>query len=310
MTFRRSGGTFPGRMSDLDKLPCPGILDAPMNRRTTFQLGGAARYLLEPTTEAEIAAALAWAKSNGVPLFAMGRGSNLVVSDAGWPGAILCLSANFAGADWTESGATAKAGTRLTEFVTQAVGRGLAGLEKLAGIPGTVGGAVFIDAGAYGQEFGDRVVRVRSLTRDGIWRERNREECAFGYRHSAFRENGEVVVSATVGFEPGDVDALRASVREIQKARVDKQPLDMPNAGSLFKRPPGGFASKMVEEAGLKGFRVGNAAISEKHAGFAVNLGGATASDVWNLSSEVIARVEKSHGVTLEREVVFLGEFK
>lgn len=280
-----------------------------MDRRTTFKLGGEARFLLEPTSEVELETALDWVRSRDLPLFVMGRGSNLVVSDAGWPGAIVCLGASFTGAEWTGSGATARAGTRLTEFVTQAVGRGLAGLEKLAGIPGTVGGAVFINAGAYGQEFGDRVVRVKSLSRDGIRRERTREECRFGYRCSAFRDNGEVVVSATVALEPGDVESLRAGVRETQKARVDKQPLDLPNAGSLFKRPPGGFASKMVEEAGLKGFRVGNAAISEKHAGFAVNLGGATATDVWELSREVVRRVQESHGVTLEREVVFLGEF-
>lgn len=296
-------------MTDLEKLPCPGAERAPMSRRTTFKLGGEARFLLEPTSESELVAALEWVRGKGLPLFVMGRGSNLVVSDAGWPGAIVCLGASFSGADWTESGATARSGTRLTEFVTTAVGRGLAGMEKLAGIPGTVGGAVFINAGAYGQEFGDRVVRVKSLSYDGIWHERTREECAFGYRRSAFCDNGEIVVSATVALEPGDEDALRLSVRETQKARVDKQPLDMPNAGSFFKRPPGGFASKMVEEAGLKGFRVGNAAISEKHAGFAVNLGGATATDVWNLSNEVIRRVQQSHGVTLEREVVFLGEF-
>lgn len=280
-----------------------------MGRRTTFKLGGEARYLLEPTDEAELEAALSWVRSRDLPLFVMGRGSNLVVSDAGWPGAIVCLGASFSGVEWTESGATAKAGTRLTEFVIQAVGRGMAGMEKLAGIPGTVGGAVFINAGAYGQEFGDRVVRVKSLSRDGIRHELTREECAFAYRHSAFCDNGEIVVSATVALDAGDADALRLSVRETQKARVDKQPLDMPNAGSFFKRPPGGFASKMVEEAGLKGFRVGNAAISEKHAGFAVNLGGATATEVWNLSCEVIRRVQQSHGVTLEREVVFLGEF-
>lgn len=296
-------------MTDFEKLPCPGAEHAPMSRRTTFKLGGEARFLLEPTDEVELDAALSWVRSRDLPLFAMGRGSNLVVSDAGWPGAIVCLGASFSGVEWTESGATAKAGTRLTEFVTKAVGRGLAGMEKLAGIPGTVGGAVFINAGAYGQEFGDRVVHVRSLSRDGIRHERTREECVFGYRRSVFCDNGEIVVSATVALEPGDEDALRLSVRETQKARVDKQPLDMPNAGSFFKRPPGGFASKMVEEAGLKGFRVGNAAISEKHAGFAVNLGGATATDVWNLSKEVIRRVQQSHGVTLEREVVFLGEF-
>ncbi|MEK7391694.1 MAG: UDP-N-acetylmuramate dehydrogenase [Fibrobacterota bacterium] len=296
-------------MTDFSMLPCPGLEHAPMSQRTTFKLGGAARVLLEPHAEAQLAAALAWVKAEGLPLFVLGRGSNLVVSDAGWPGAIIALSANFAGVRWTENGATALAGTRLTEFVTQGVGRGLAGLEKLAGIPGTVGGAVFINAGAYGQEFGDRVVRVTSVSRDGIWLERSREECAFAYRHSAFKDNGEIVVSATVELTTENVDTLRATVREIQRMRVDKQPLDLPNAGSLFKRPPGGFASKMVEEAGLKGFRVGNAAISEKHAGFAVNLGGATAADVWNLSSEVIERVKASHGVILEREVIFLGDF-
>jgi len=296
-------------MTDFSTLPCPGQEHAPMSQRTTFKLGGEARVLLEPHDEAQLVAALAWVEAEGLPLFVMGRGSNLVVSDAGWPGVVVVLSANFAGVRWTENGATALAGTRLTEFVIQSVGRGLAGQEKLAGIPGTVGGAVHINAGAYGQEFGDRVVRVKSVSRDGIWHERTREECAFAYRHSAFKENGEVVVSATVELLTEDVDTLRATVREIQRMRVDKQPLDWPNAGSLFKRPPGGFASKMVEEAGLKGFRVGNAAISEKHAGFAVNLGGATATDVWNLSSEVIERVKVSHGVTLEREVIFLGDF-
>jgi len=296
-------------MTDFSKLPCPGVENAPMSQRTTFKLGGAARVFLEPRDEAELVAALTWVKTEGMPLFVMGRGSNLVVSDSGWPGAIVCLASNFSGVEWTENCATALAGTRLTEFVIQSVGRGMAGQEKLAGIPGTVGGAVFINAGAYGQEFGDRVVRVKSVSRDGIWHERSRGECAFAYRHSAFKENGEVVVSATVEFVTGNVDELRVSVRETQKSRVDKQPLDLPNAGSLFKRPPGGYASKMVEEAGLKGFRVGNAAISEKHAGFAVNLGGATAADVWNLSSEVIERVKTSHGVTLEREVIFLGAF-
>ena len=197
----------------------------------------------------------------------------------------------------------------MTEFVIQAAGRGLGGIEKLAGIPGTVGGAVSINAGAYGQEFGDRVVSVRSMDPDGNLRTRTREECAFAYRSSAFRGNGEIVLSADLDLVPAPEDGLRAAIREVQKARTDKQPLDLPNAGSLFKRPPGGFASKMVEEAGLKGFRVGNAAISEKHAGFAVNLGGATASDVWNLSAAVIARVRETHGVELEREVVFLGNF-
>ena len=281
-----------------------------MAARTTFQVGGKVRYLLEPTSEQELADALGWIRAKKLDLFVMGRGSNLVVSDRGWPGVVVALASSFSGVEWTESGATVLAGTRLTEFVTQVVGKGFAGIEKLAGIPGTVGGATAINAGAYGQEFGDRVESVRSMDPDGDTLDRTREECGFGYRTSVFQENGEIVVSATLAFEHGEPEELRRVVRDTQKARVEKQPLNLPNAGSLFKRPAGGFASKMVEEAGLKGFRVGNAAISEKHAGFAVNLGGATADDVWNLSNEVIRRVHDFNGVALEREVVFLGDFQ
>ena len=276
---------------------------------TTFQVGGEARYVLEPRDEAELSAALAWAHAGGLSVFAMGRGSNLVVSDTGFDGAIVRLGPGFSGTEWTNTVVTAKAGTRLSELVLQAVGKGLGGMEKLAGIPGSVGGAVILNAGAYGQEFSDHLVGVRALAPNGEVRDWPRDQCDFAYRHSIFRDNGHLVVSATLELVEGDLDSLRQSVRETQKARLDKQPLDLPNAGSLFKRPPGGYASKMVEEAGLKGFRVGAAAISEKHAGFAVNLGGATASDVWNLSCEVIRRVREFNGVTLEREVVFLGDF-
>jgi UDP-N-acetylmuramate dehydrogenase len=280
-----------------------------MASRTTFQLGGSVRYLLEPTNEQELADALRWVRAKGLELFAMGRGSNLVVSDKGWSGAVVAISNGFSGVDWIEERAAVFAGTRLTDLVAQAVGRGLAGIERLAGIPGTVGGAVAINAGAYGQEFGDRAAAVRSMDLDGIVRERTREECGFGYRTSVFRGCREIVLSAELVLAQGDPEELRRVVRETQKARLDKQPLNLPNAGSLFKRPSGGYASKMVEEAGLKGFRVGNAAISEKHAGFAVNLGGATAQDVWKLSCEVIRRVREHNGVELEREVVFLGDF-
>ena len=290
-------------------LPCPGAWDAPLGSRTTFQVGGNARVLLEPRSEAEVLAALAWAKARCIPLYAMGRGSNLVVSDTGWDGVILILGKTFSEVAIDGTRAVATAGTMLTDLVMQAVRRGLGGIEKLAGIPGTVGGAVFINAGAYGQELSDRCVSVRSATRDGNLRERTASECAFAYRRSAFHGLDEIILSATFELVPGDIDELKASVQEMQQARRDKQPLDKPNAGSLFKRPPGGFASKLVDEAGLRGFRVGNAAISEKHAGFAVNLVGATAQDVWNLSSEVILRVQESHGITLEREVIFLGKF-
>lgn len=290
-------------------LPCPGTWDAPMAPRTTFQAGGSAKVLLEPRSEGEILAALAWAREQGMPLFPIGKGSNLVVSDRGYDGAILLVGKAFSGVEFDGAKAVAKAGTMLTDLVTQAARRGLAGMEMLAGIPGTVGGAVYIDAGAYGQEFQDRCVSVRSCTREGAIVERAATDCGFGYRTSLFRCLDEIILSATVDLVPDDAEILRERIREMQQARRDKQPLDKPNAGSLFKRPPGGIASKMVDEAGLKGFRVGNAAISEKHAGFAVNLGGATAQDLWNLSCEVIRRVEASHGTTLEREVIFLGEF-
>lgn len=276
---------------------------------TTFQAGGSAKVLLEPRSEEEILAALAWARAQGTPLFPVGKGSNLVVSDRGFDGVVLLVSKAFSGVEFEGTRAVARAGTMLTDLVTQAARRGLGGMEMLAGIPGTVGGAVYIDAGAYGQEFQDRCVSVRSCTRDGAIVERTAADCSFGYRTSLFRCLDEIVLSATVDLVPDDAEVLRERIREMQQARRDKQPLDKPNAGSLFKRPPGGIASKMVDEAGLKGFRVGGAAISEKHAGFAVNLGGATAQDLWDLSCEVIRRVQASHGVTLEREVIFLGDF-
>lgn len=293
-----------------EALPCPGAWNAPLGARTTFQVGGTARVLLEPTTEAQVLSALSWVSTRGLDLYVMGRGSNLVVSDHGWHGAILVLGKAFSGVEFDGARATALAGTMLTDLVMQCVRRGLGGCEKLAGIPGTVGGAVYINAGAYGQEFRDRCVSVRSATRSGEARERSAAECGFAYRTSGFHDFGEIILSATLDLVPGEVEDLKRAVQEMQQARRDKQPLDKPNAGSLFKRPPGGYASQMVDEAGLRGFRVGNAAISEKHAGFAVNLGGATAQDVWELSAEVIRRVQASHGVTLEREVIFLGKFE
>lgn len=280
-----------------------------MSSRCTFQAGGIARVLLEPSSEEEIRSALAWVRTNALPLVVVGKGSNLVVSDHGWDGAILLVGKSFSGVEFRGEIATALSGTMLTDFVMQSVRRGLGGMEMLAGIPGTVGGAVYIDAGAYGQEFRDRCVSVRSCTREGVVVERPASECGFGYRTSRFRDLDEVILSATVELVPGDADELREKIREMQQSRREKQPLEKPNAGSLFKRPPGGIASKMVDEAGLKGFQVGKAAISEKHAGFAVNLGGASAQDLWDLSCEVIRRVEASHGVTLEREVIFLGRF-
>jgi UDP-N-acetylmuramate dehydrogenase len=293
-----------------DSLPCPGAWDVSLKERTTFRVGGRARVLLEPSSLEELERAVEWVRRRSLPLFVLGRGSNLVVSDGGWDGAILSIGRNLSGIAWEEGHATALAGTRLSELVMACVVKGLGGCESLAGIPGTVGGAALMNAGAYGQEFGERILQVDALSFDGTWRTFAAAECGFGYRSSAFRNGQWILYAVRVGaFLTEEAEELRRRVREIQASRREKQPLELPNAGSLFKRPPGGFAAKMIDEAGLRGFRVGEAAISEKHAGFAVNLGKATASDVWELSQAVIARVKESHGVTLEREVVFLGSF-
>ena len=292
-----------------EALPCAGSWNASFAERTTFRVGGAARVLLEPSSRQEIETALNWVREHRLPLFVLGRGSNLVVSDAGWDGAVLSIGRNLSGVSWDGFGVSVLAGTRLTEFVLGAVGRGVAGFEKLSGIPGTVGGAVTMDAGAYGQEIGERTISVEAISPAGEWRRFSREECAFGYRTSLFRAGGWIVTEAQFEGLPGDSALLKAAVKEVQVSRREKQPLEHPNAGSLFKRPPGGFAAKLIDEAGLKGFRIGDAAVSEKHAGFAVNLGHATAQEVWELSCRVIEAVKAKSGIVLEREVVFLGRF-
>lgn len=296
-------------MPDPIDLPCAGAWNVPMASRTTFQVGGAAKVLLEPSSEDEVRSAVRWARDRGLPLFAMGRGSNLVVSDRGFEGAILHLGKRFSEVRFDGTRATSLSGTMLTDLVSQCVRRGLGGVEKLAGIPGTVGGAVHVNAGAYGQEFADRCVEVRFIDPQGGIRDIPGDACGFGYRTSRFQEMDAIILSATLELVPGEIATLKQAVQEMQRSRREKQPLDKPNAGSLFKRPPGGYASQMVDQAGLRGFRIGGAAISDKHAGFAVNLGGASAQDVWDLSVEVIRRVREVHGVTLEREVVFLGDF-
>ncbi len=294
----------------LEALPCSGAWSVAMRDRTTFRVGGAVRALLEPATHEELLSVLRWAQERSMPIFVLGRGSNLVVSDHGWDGAVIAVGQNLSGMSWQGTTAHVMAGTRLTEFVMGSVRRGLGGQEKLSGIPGSVGGAVVMDAGAYGEEFGSRVRAVTALSFAGEERRFSQEDCAFGYRTSFFHTHPDwIVLGAELELLPGDPKALKTAVKEAQQERCAKQPLDRPSAGSLFKRPPGGFAAKLIDEAGLKGFHVGDAAISEKHAGFAVNLGKATAQDVWDLSCAVQDKVREQSGITLEREVVFLGKF-
>jgi UDP-N-acetylmuramate dehydrogenase len=283
--------------------------NVPLAPFISFKVGGPARWFCEPASAAEFAEAFAWAKQNGVATFILGKGTNLVFSDRGFPGLVVYTGRSFTHIDWNGNRVTAQAGALLHTVVTQAVGKGMAGIQNLAGIPGTMGGGTYINAGAFGQELKDVIVQVVSTTRDGILVERTNAECGFAYRHSRFFELDEIILETVLEFAPADPKALQDEMRETLRKRKEKQPLHLPNAGSMFKRPPGQFAGTLIEQAGLKGFRIGGALISEKHANFTVNAGGATAQDIHDLSSEVIRRVKELSGTTLEREVIFIGEF-
>ena len=287
------------------------LRDVPLAPRTTWRIGGPAKFFFAPETPDEAVEAWSSARQRGIPVLVLGKGSNLVVADEGWPGLALALSDRMNQAEWTRGPSgnlrvRAQAGAKLSALAASAVRSGGAGMEKLAGIPGSLGGAVLMNAGAYGQETAQVVVSVLACDAEGRKFELGADECAFGYRTSRFRDGEFLVLEAGLECAPGEAASLKAEMERHLALRREKQPLELPNAGSLFKRPQGDFAGRLVEAAGLKGFRVGDAAISEKHANFAVNLGHATARDVRRLADEVIRRVRERFGVELETEQIFL----
>ena len=283
--------------------------NVPLAPLISFKVGGSARWFCEPRSAAEFSEALAWSKQAGLEVFILGKGTNLVFSDRGYSGLVVFTGKSFTGIEWEGNRGKAQAGALLHTLVTQSVNRGLAGIQNLAGIPGTMGGGVYINAGAFGQELKEVILSVTSTTMAGELRTRLNAECGFAYRHSHFFNLGEIILEASLELIPGDRESLGSEMRETLRKRKDKQPLHLPNAGSMFKRPPGGYAGVLIEQAGLKGLRMGGAMISGKHANFTVNAGGATAQDIHDLSQEVIRRVRDQSGVTLEREVIFIGEF-
>ncbi|HKP96148.1 MAG TPA: UDP-N-acetylmuramate dehydrogenase [Fibrobacteria bacterium] len=283
--------------------------NVPLAPLVSFKVGGPARYFAEPSTPGEFSEALGWARRKGLEAFILGKGTNLVFSDRGYPGLVIYTGKSFHGIVWEGNRVRAQAGALLHTVVTQSVAKGMAGIQHLAGIPGTMGGGTYINAGAFGQELKEVIVAVASTTRDGRLVERTNAECGFAYRHSNFFGWDEIILETVLELRPGEREALRSEMRETLRKRKEKQPLHLPNAGSMFKRPPGQFAGVLIEQAGLKGFRMGGAMISEKHANFTVNAGGATAQDIHDLSSEVIRLVKEKSGTTLEREVIFIGEF-
>lgn len=284
-------------------------LHEPMKKHTTFRIGGPADYYLCPHSTEELQKILQICRENKLEFFILGNGSNLLVSDKGYRGVVIQLWKNFSDIETEDNTITVKSGALLSKVAAEALEESLTGMEFASGIPGTMGGAVMMNAGAYGGEMKDIIREVTVLTREGELLTLSKEEMNFGYRTSVVKEKGYVVISAVLQLRKGDREEIRKVMDELKERRVTKQPLDMPSAGSTFKRPEGYFAGKLIMDAGLRGFSVGGAQISEKHCGFVVNKGDATAADVLGLIGEVQKRVQEKFGVALEPEVKFLGEF-
>ncbi len=277
----------------------------PMSRHCSFRIGGAAAAFCRVSDEAQLAALLALLRREGVPYAVIGRGSNLLVSDGGFPGAVVQLADAPASLRREGDCVSAWAGVTLARLAVFAREQGLAGLEFAHGIPGSLGGGILMNAGAYGGEMKDVVVSVRYLDAAGAVRET--AEPGFAYRHSRFSDSGEIVLGAALRLRPDAPDAIAARMAELWEKRSASQPLSLPSAGSTFKRPATGYAAAMIDGAGCKGLAVGGAQVSEKHAGFVVNRGGATAADVKALMAQVQRRVLEKYGVELQPEVRFLG---
>lgn len=269
----------------------------------TFKIGGPAKLFVQPRTEEELCSAIGICKGCGVRYYLLGNGSNSLFADEGYDGAVIDITALETGIGITGTELSAGAGVRLSALCKAALEQGLTGLEFAYGIPGTVGGAVYMNAGAYGGEMKDVLVRVRYLTAEGSIVEAAATELDLSYRHSIFEENGGCILSAHFALQPGQQDQIRAKMEELMAKRLDKQPLDKPSAGSTFKRPAGAFAAALIDQCGLRGHRHGGAAVSDKHCGFVVNLGGASCADVLALCEEVRTIVKEKTGYDLEKEI-------
>ena len=281
----------------------------PMRKHTTFRIGGPADFYLCPHSAKEIQKTVAICREEELPYFILGNGSNLLVSDQGYRGVVIQLWKNVSDILVEGCRIRAKAGASLAKIAGEALEEGLTGMEFAAGIPGTLGGAVVMNAGAYGGEMKDILQEALVMDEQGEIFTLKKEEPHLGYRTSIIKEKGYIVLAAALELQPGDRKEIKEKMDELKQRRVEKQPLDMPSAGSTFKRPEGYFAGKLIMDAGLRGFSVGGAQISEKHCGFVVNTGKATANDVLTLIREVQKRVRDKFGVELETEVKFLGEF-
>ena len=284
------------------------VPQAPMAQYTTLRIGGPAEVLVSIASADEIAVALRAAKNVGAPVTIIGNGSNLLVRDGGIRGLVLRIAAGMNAIRREGDRLLVEAGASLASAAAFARDEGLCGLAELGGIPGTLGGGVLMNAGAYGAELSQVVAQVEGIhLADGRRVSYPADRLNFSYRHSALMDTDVVVTQATLSLAPGDPEAIRARMEACARARREKQPLNLPSAGSTFKRPEGHFAAKLIDDCGLRGLTVGGAQVSEKHAGFVVNVGGATARDMLELMRQIEQRVFEQTGVQLEPEVRILG---
>ena len=284
------------------------LLEEPMAKHTSFRIGGPADVLAQPGNEAELAELLKRAADHAVPVTLVGNGSNLLVRDKGIRGLVIKLSNLFSSITVEGNVLTFGSGISLAMASKKAASLSLSGLEFAVGIPGTIGGAVYMNAGAYDGEMAKVVTSVQVMDRQGQSSQLKADELDFSYRHTALQNSGLIVTSVTVSLQPGEAESIKAKMDDFSQRRIAKQPLELPSAGSMFKRPVGYFAGTLIEQTGLKGYTVGGAQVSTKHAGFVVNVGGATAKDVLQLIRDVQDRVLAAQGVQLEPEVLVLGE--
>ena len=277
-----------------------------MKKHTTFRIGGNADYFLIPENTSELQSAIKICRANNIPYFILGNGSNILVSDKGIEGAVISTE-KLNTIEVYEDTIYAQAGAKLSKTASIAAENSLSGFETLSGIPGTVGGAVFMNAGAYGGEIKDVALEVYAIDENGNEKTFSNSECNFGYRSSVFSSGEYIITGAKFRLRTKDKDEITAQMRDYAERRRDRQPLSFPSAGSTFKRPEGYFAGKLIQDSGLRGFSIGGAAVSEKHCGFVVNTGNATCSDVVNLIDYIKKCVYEKFGVMLHEEVRIIG---
>lgn len=283
--------------------------EEPMSGHTTFRVGGPADFFVTPEKEEQVREAVFAFRQAGVPFYIVGNGSNLLVGDRGYRGGIIQIFKKMNRISACDLQLRVQAGALLSKIASEALNRGLTGFEFASGIPGTLGGAVMMNAGAYGGEMKQVLTRARVLKVSGEIVEVPAEEMNLGYRSSIFAKNRDVILSADIRLEPGESEQIRKRMDELREQRTAKQPLEYPSAGSTFKRPEGYFAGKLIEDAGLRGFQVGGAQVSMKHCGFVINKEHAAAKDILSLMEQVSDKVFTRFGVHLEPEVKILGEF-